>query len=308
MTTGAEITGLFPGFHRHRIPANAGMIHAIVGGEGPPVLLLHGYPQTHVAWHRIAPELARSYTVVASDLRGYGDSLAAPNADVAAFSKERMGDDQFVLMDSLGFHRFAVVGHDRGARVGYRMALANASRVSSFVSLAVYPTVEMWEKAGKNFGLAAYHWFMLAQPFDLPERLIGADPDYFLHVTLARMAARRDMFHPVAIEAYRVAFRKESVRHAICQDYRAGAFIDTLDEEVIRSRGEKLQCPMMVLWSEPENPTREGQSPLEIWRRWAEDVRGASIPAGHLLPEEAPDEVLAELLPFLSQTAGQKKQ
>lgn len=302
------MTDLFPGFHRHQFPANAGVVHAVVGGAGPPVLLLHGYPQTHVAWHRIAPELANNYTVVASDLRGYGDSVAAPDADVAAYSKARMGDDQFVLMDSLGFQRFAVVGHDRGARVGYRMALADASRVTGFVSLAVYPTVEMWEKAGKNFGMTAYHWFMLAQPFDLPERLIGADPDYFLDVTLKRMATRSDTFHPAAIEAYRVAFRKESVRHAICQDYRAGAYIDPLDDEAVRSRGDKLRCPVMVLWSEPKTERPEDKSPLEIWLRWAENVRGIAIAAGHLLPEEAPDEVLAELLPFLSQTACQKPQ
>lgn len=302
MTARPPIPSLFPGFHGHRIAANAGVVNALVGGAGPPVLLLHGYPQTHVAWHRIAPVLAKQYTVIASDLRGYGDSVAAPDADVAAFSKARMGDDQFVLMDSLGFQRFAVVGHDRGARVGYRMALANPSRVTRFASLTVYPTIEMWEQVGKAFGIAAYHWFMLAQPFDLPERLIGADPDHFLSYTLERMASRSDTFHPAAIEAYRVAFRKRDVRHAICQDYRAGATIDALDDEATRAAGQKLRCPVLVLWGERKGATGLRETPLEIWRRWANDVSGTAIAAGHLLPEEAPAEVLAELLPFLARS------
>lgn len=301
--TGRSQADLFPGFRRYRIAANAGVVNAVVGGDGPPVLLLHGYPQTHVAWHRIAPELARRHTVVASDLRGYGDSVAAPDADVAAFSKVRMGDDQFALMDSLGFRHFSIVGHDRGARVGYRMVLAEPSRIRSFASLTVYPTIEMWEQAGKAFGLAAYHWFMLAQPFDLPERLIGADPDHFLACTLKRMAARIDALHPAAIEAYRVAFRKESVRHAICQDYRAGASLDALDDVATRSASQKLRCPVLILWGERKGGVGARETPLDIWRRWAEDVSGTPIAAGHLLPEEAPAEVLAELLPFLARAA-----
>ena len=179
---------MFEGFKRDDINTEEAWIAAFVGGSGPPLLLLHGYPETHVAWHHIAPVLARDYTVIATDLRGYGESSGPQQVDASAYSKRTMARDQVTVMKHFGFQRFGLIGHDRGARVGYRLAMDHPGMVQAFVSLTVIPTAEMWARAGKAFGIGGYHWFFFAQPYDLPERLLSADPDYFLSWTLQKMA------------------------------------------------------------------------------------------------------------------------
>ena len=290
---------LFPGFRQRRVPTREAEIHAVVGGDGPPVLLLHGYPQTHACWHRIAPALATRFTVVCPDLRGYGDS-GRPASDPAhrAYSKRVMAQDQCEVMESLGFQQFAVVGHDRGGRVAYRLALDHPERVTRLAVLDMVPTFETWARMDRDAGLSTYHWLFLAQPFDLPERLIGADPAYFLRWTLESWAARPDTFDPRALGEYQRAFRDPAVIHATCEDYRAGATVDLADDTADRG-GRRISCPLLALWGE-RRPQDRGWDRIAIWRAWASDVRGEALACGHFLPEEAPAATLAALEPFLS--------
>ncbi|WP_143198836.1 alpha/beta hydrolase [Bradyrhizobium sp. NAS80.1] len=292
---------MFNGFERHEIQTDGATIAAFMAGSGPPLLLLHGYPQTHVAWHRIAPVLARDYTVVATDLRGYGDSRGPQQADASAYSKRTMARDQVAVMKQFGFDRFAVIGHDRGARVGYRLALDHPGAVRAFVSLTVIPTSEVWARAGRDFALGAYHWLLFAQPYDLPERLLSGDPDFFLDRTLRRMTKEFGCLSDGALSVYREAFRRPDVRHAMMQDYRAGATIDHEHDLADRAAGRTLDCPVLVLWE--QGRFSETDSPLQIWRNWAVDVEGWAIPGGHLQPEEQPEAVLAAVKPFLSRYA-----
>ena len=288
---------LLPGFDYLTLHTSAARLRVAVKGSGPPLLLLHGYPQTHLAWHRIAPRLAEDYSVVLADLRGYGESRAL-DEEGADYSKAALARDQLETMGQLGFERFAVIGHDRGARVGYRLALDHPQAVAAFVSLTVVPILDNWAAVNKAFALNAYHWFLLAQPYDLPERLIGADPEHFLDYTLRRMAQGRDIYHPQALESYRRAFRDPAVRHAMCEDYRAAVGVDADADQADRDAGRRLQCPVQVLWQ--ERPYAAGQHPLEIWKIWAGQVEGAAIGASHMLPEDAPDAVLEHLLGFLA--------
>ncbi|HCR1318347.1 TPA: alpha/beta hydrolase [Pseudomonas aeruginosa] len=288
---------LLPGFDYLTLHTSAARLRVAVKGSGPPLLLLHGYPQTHLAWHRIAPRLAEDYSVVLADLRGYGESRAL-DEEGADYSKAALARDQLETMGQLGFERFAVIGHDRGARVGYRLALDHPQAVAAFVSLTVVPILDNWAAVNKAFALNAYHWFLLAQPYDLPERLIGADPEHFLDYTLRRMAQGRDIYHPQALESYRRAFRDPAVRHAMCEDYRAAVGVDADADQADRDAGRRLQCPVQVLWQ--ERPYAAGQHPLEIWKTWAGQVEGAAIGASYMLPEDAPDAVLEHLLGFLA--------
>ncbi|MFT3721415.1 alpha/beta fold hydrolase [Pseudorhodoferax sp.] len=290
-------TPFFSHFRVVDLPLKVSTVHAEVGGNGPPVLLLHGYPQTHVAWHRIASDLAREFTVVAPDLRGYGDSVGPKGGERhVQYSKRAMALDALALMKSLGFENFAVIGHDRGGRVGYRMALDHPGAVRCFSSLTVIPTSDMWERAGMAFGLKAYHWYLFAQPFDLPERLLAADPAYFLRWTLQGMTKSADAVSPLALAEYDRAFARASVRHAMLEDYRAAADIDLEHDRLDIASGRRLQCPVQVLWSEGQTAQ---PNPLETWRKWADQPEGGTVLAGHLLAEEAPAEVLAWILPFL---------
>lgn len=290
---------LFEPFVRHDVDTGEARIAAYIAGEGPPLLLLHGYPQTHLAWHRIAPVLARHYTVVATDLRGYGDSRGPQgDAEHLHHAKRTMANDQLAVMRHFGFARFGVVGHDRGARVGYRLALDHPDAVAAFVSLTVVPSIELWERVDRAFALGAYHWFLFAQPYDLPERLLAGDPDFFLDWTLRKMTRFRDRLSPEAVEAYYAAFRRPEVRHAMMEDYRAGAGIDLDHDRADREAGRKLACPVLVLWE--EGRTVFGETPIEVWRRWADTVEGHAVVAGHMLAEEAPDDVITAVLPFLA--------
>ncbi len=289
---------LFPGFRGVRVSTAETEIHARVGGAGPPVLLLHGYPQTHACWHRVAPALARRFTVVCPDLRGYGRSGRPPaGPDHAGYGKRAMARDQVETMAALGFDRFAVVGHDRGARVAYRLALDHPERVTRLAVLDIVPTLETWRRMDARLGLSTYHWLFLAQPSDLPERLIGGAPEYFLRWTLASWLAPGATLDERAVGDYVRAFADPAVIHATCEDYRAGATIDrALDEQ---DHGRRvIGCPLLALWGEAR-PGPRAWDPLTVWRAWARDVRGHALACGHFLPEEAPAEVIAALEPFL---------
>lgn len=290
------MNAFFPGFVPLHVDAGGVTFRGVVGGAGPPVLLLHGFPQTHVAWRRVAPRLARSFTVVVPDLPGYGASRTGVD-DGRRWTKRRVAASLVALMDALGHHRFAVVGHDRGARAGYRLALDHPDRVDRYASLAVVPTLDAWDATDAGFALANFHWFFLAQPGDLPERLLAADPDAFIDQALARMAGGLEKVEPAAIQAYRTAFRDPSVRHAICEDYRAAADEDRADDRADRAAERRIRAPVLVLWSEGAHRA----SPIETWRRWADRVDGAALAAGHLLPEDAADAVSEALLRFLGE-------
>lgn len=291
---------MIEGFAERDIEVGGGItIRAAVGGEGPPLLLLHGYPQTHVMWHRVAPALAGTHTVVATDLRGYGDSSKpAGDPEHERYSKRAMADDQVAVMHALGFDRFAVVGHDRGARVTHRMCLDHPARVSRAAVLDIVPTRHMFATADKAFGMTYYHWFFLAQPHDLPERLIGADPEYYLRTT-TRWAGGAMPFAPEAFAEYLRCFTDPATIHASCEDYRAAATIDLEHDEVDVHKGRRIHCPLLVLWGAKGFIARQ-YDPLEVWRQYADDVvGGVAVDSGHFLPEEAPEQTLAALERFL---------
>lgn len=295
MTHGDE-QDFFPGFASLDVEAGDVSFRGRIGGSGSPVLLLHGYPQTHVAWRLIAPTLARSHTVIVPDLPGYGDSRT--RNDQPRWTKRRVASVLVELMGRLGHERFAVVGHDRGARAGYRLALDHPQCVAAYASLTVIPTLDAFASIDKTFALNAWHWFFLAQPGDLPERMLAADPDAYLDTALAKMAGGLERIDPLALDAYRTAFRSPHVRHAMCEDYRAAACEDLEHDASDAAAGRKLACPVLVLWSESEQKARS-ILPLDTWSRWAANVTGKGLPGGHLLPEDAPDEVLTSLQDFL---------
>ena len=289
---------MFEGFSSTRIRTQGGAIHVRCAGSGPPVLLLHGYPQTHAIWHRVAPALARRFSVVAADLRGYGDSdRPASHPNHAPYSKRAMAAEMVEVMRTLGHDRFAVVGHDRGARVSYRMAFDHPQAVTKLVSLDVVPTLTMWETMDWVRANRAFHWLFLIQPNDLPERMIGSDPQLWLDECLRRWAAPGFVFAPEAHAEYRRCFADPSVIHATCEDYRAGATIDVEHDRADYGKA-KIRCPMLALWGEL-GLARRASDPLTVWREWADDVRGYAVRGGHFLPEEAPAETIAALEAFL---------
>ncbi|WP_277184253.1 alpha/beta fold hydrolase [Caballeronia sp. BR00000012568055] len=295
---------MFDNFTPFDIEAGDVRFKGVTGGAGAPVLLLHGYPQTHVVWRHIAPVLARSYAVIAPDLPGYGDSRILSPAP--RWTKRRVAHALVELMRALGHERFAIVGHDRGARAGYRLALDHPARVAAYASLTVVPIVDALDAVNHSFAMNAWHWFFLSQPADLPERMLAADPDAFIERALAKGAGGLDRVDPAALDAYRRAFRDPDVRHAMCEDYRAAVEEDSDYDRIDRARGARLACPVLVLWSTSE---RAGQirTPIDIWRAWANDVSGCGIGGGHLLPEESHEEVLRELVPFLARHVPTKE-
>jgi haloacetate dehalogenase len=289
---------MFEGFERRRIRTRGADIHLVVGGRGPPLLLLHGFPQTHVAWHAVAPLLLRRFTVVAPDLRGYGDSTTdLATSDAANFSKRALAEDQVETMAALGFPRFHVAGHDRGGRVAYRLALDHPQRVDRLAVLDIVPTLAMWRSADKAFGLANWHWFFLAQTGGLPEAMISAAPDLILDAFLARWARFPERLDPTAIAEYRRCFRKPEVIAAACADYRAGATLDAEHDAVDLSAGRRVTQPLLALWNEARFDAG-ATNPLAIWREWAANVQGEALPCGHFLQEEQPDETAARLIRF----------
>lgn len=289
----------FAGFSASDFALGEATIHARVGGSGPPLLLLHGYPQSHLMWARVAPTLAERFTVVVPDLRGYGRSSAPPSHNGERYSKRVMAKDAVALMSALGHDTFALAGHDRGGRVAYRLALDYPEVVAKIAVLDIVPTWEMWTGMDAARAMTVYHWMFLAQPEPLPETLISAAPQVYLDHTLASWTAARSLasFAPEALEAYRAAFRDPARVHATCEDYRAGATIDRALDEADRAAGRKITAPLLALWGGTGIPAR-GESPLDVWRRWAVNVSGQAIEGGHFLPEEAPEATAAALAAF----------
>ncbi len=288
---------MFEGFERVRVEMEGASIEGVRGGEGPPVLLLHGYPQTYAMWHLVAPLLAESFTIVATDLRGYGDSSKPEGGeDHAGYSKRAMALDQVGVMRELGFDSFAVAGHDRGGRVAHRMVLDHPERVTKLAVLDIVPTHYVFATADKNLATAYYHWFFLIQPYDLPEHLIGADPDYYLRKKLGGWGPGVEVFAPEAYAEYERCFRDPKTIHASCEDYRAAATIDLTHDETDRNR--KVECPLLALWGE-NGVVEKLYDPLDVWRRYASDVQGRALPTGHFLAEESPEVTAKELISFL---------
>src|SRR6266571_1496303 len=278
---------LFPGFELSRVDTGEATLRVRHGGSGPPLLLLHGHPQTHLMWHAVAPGLAERFRVVAPDLRGYGESSKPKTtADHEPYSKRAMGRDQVELMRQLGFERFSVCGHDRGARCAYRLALDRPECVERLAVLDIVPTGDALRLADAHFARAFWHWFFLAQPDGLPERMIGADPEAFY---FRQRYQARELFEPEALEDYLRCVRRPETIHAMCEDYRAGVTIDfELDEA---DRGSKrIECPVLVLWGGRGRLGELYNDVLAIWRGWADDVCGRPLDCGHFLAEEAPEE------------------
>jgi haloacetate dehalogenase len=296
MTTEREVPDahddLFDGFAERDIVTDRGTVFARVGGTGPPVLLLHGYPQTHVMWRRAATLLAERFSVVAADLPGYGRSFRpAPAADHAPHSKRALAQDLVQAMSRLGHERFTVAGHDRGGRVAYRMALDHPDQVAALAVLDVVPTGDVWSRADADLALLYWHWAFLAQPAPLPERLIAADPDAFFdfHVRALGLGRAVDRYPAALMAGYRALLDDASIVQAICEDYRAGATVDRAHDEADRGR-RRIRCPVLALWSAHGALPRLYGDVLDVWRPWADDVTGSGLDASHFLVEDQPEQ------------------
>jgi haloacetate dehalogenase len=296
---------LFPGFAAHWIDTEAGRIFARAGGGGPPVVMLHGFPQTHACWHRIAPALAETHTIVCMDLRGYGWS-STPRSDASheTYSKRAMGRDVIAVMEQLGHVRFAVIGHDRGARVGYRLALDQPGRVERLALLDILPTCYVWQQIKAGVFPAA-HWGFLAQPFPQPEQEIGKDPLPYFDGLLAQWSGDGTLnsFDPRALAAYHASCNEPNRIHAFCEDYRAGATVDVATDEADLQAGRTIACPVLAVWGEfylTRGSAAEADTTLDVWRRmFAPRAMGAQVNSGHFVAEEDPAGTLAALRPFL---------
>lgn len=288
---------LFSGFEDKCISTENVDFAVLSKGTGPAILLLHGYPETRTAWHRIAPELAETHTVIVPDLPGYGQSRVK-NSATNMGSKRAMAKSLHEMMRALGHDKFTVIGHDRGGRVAYRMALDFPQNITALVSVTVVPTPEMWEGASKAFGMGAWHWFMMAQPYPLPENLMAGNPRFLIDTTLQKMTGNIDLLDPLALDDYRTAFDDADVRHAICEDYRAGASVDEADDLADRNQANKIHVPVLVFWEEGRR-YGGGREPLNIWADWTDFAEGQPLTGGHLLPETAAPALLKALQPFL---------
>ena len=290
---------MFEGFEQRQIDTGDVTINLQMAGHGPPLLLLHGYPQTHVMWHKVAPQLAEHFTVVVPDLRGYGDSSKPPAGEnYVGYSKRQMALDMVLVMQKLGFERWRVAGHDRGARVSYRMALDHPERVERLCSMDVVPTIEQFEQtAHRPTAVAMYHWFFLAQPSPFPEKLIGADSEYYLRHSMESWGNSNTAFTAEAMAEYIRCFSNPETIRATCDCYRAGATIDCDIDARSREEGDQITCPTLMLWGDRDG-AMNGERQMDVWRRWATDVKGQGVPGGHFCPEEAPGETLQALLGF----------
>jgi haloacetate dehalogenase len=301
------MSNLFPATEERRIDTGAAEIFARVGGSGPPLLLLHGFPQTHAMWHRVAPALMAKFTCVMPDLRGYGFSSCPENdAGNLAYSKRAMAQDMVKVMAAFGHPSFCVAGHDRGGRVAYRMALDHPGAVRCLAILDIVSTYDMWHNFSVKLAMKTYHWLFLAQPNPLPEMLIEPNPASYLDYTMASWTKARDLsaFDPDALAEYRFHYATPEHVHATCNDYRAGQTCDLAVDEADRAAGRKIECPTLAIWgdagipSEVETRDVEDDAPA-AWRGWCTTVKGAGIDSGHFVAEENPQATLAHLFPFL---------
>jgi haloacetate dehalogenase len=294
---GSRMPGI-DGFAYSTIPVGPTTYEPGVAGAGPPVLLLHGFPQTHYCWHRVAPALTAGNTVVVCDLKGYGASRSAPGGPLGeGYSKREMAAELVELMARLGFDRFAVVGHDRGGRVAYRMALDRPETVARLGVLNIVPTVDQFERMAAEASVDYYPWFFLAQPPPFAERLVNASAEYFLRHTLDTWSATPGAITPEAADRYVRAFTPDAIA-GMCADYRAAFHLDRPMDAEDREGGRRIRCPVLAHWGAEEGAMSDG--PLVVWRHWADAVQGGPLPSGHFIAEEAPEELVASLEPFLA--------
>jgi haloacetate dehalogenase len=292
------MSALFPGFETRRIRTSGATINLEIGGDGPPVLLVHGYPETHAMWHKVAPQLARDYTVVCPDLRGYGDSSKPRGLpDHSNYSKRAMALDMVEIMESLGFIEFHLVGHDRGGRVGHRLARDHAKRVRTLTVLDISPTLKMYQSTSYQFARAYWHWFFLIQEAPMPERLLAGHAPWYILRRLGRGKSGMKHFDPRAVAQYAKAFKDPRTIHGTCEDYRAAATIDLVHDKADSRR--KLRMPVLALWGK-HGVIEALFDCLADWREVAADVRGRALDCGHFIPEEKPRELLVELRRFLA--------
>ena len=292
------MTNFFPGFEDRRIETSGASINLVTGGSGPPLLLLHGYPQTHLMWRKLAPRLAAEFTVVAPDLRGYGDSSKPPaGPDNANYSKRSLAQDQVETMAALGFERFAVAGHDRGARVAHRLARDHPERIERLALLDIVPTLYRFETIDQKAATSSWHWFFLIQPSGFPERLIGAEAEFFLRHQLGALLREPAKLAPEAFAEYLRCFKNPETIRATCDEYRAGATIDLIHDRA--DRGHRLTMPLLMLWGE-RSSQGSGYDILSVWRDHAEDVTGHAVNSGHFLAEEAPEDTYRALRDFFT--------
>ncbi len=292
---------MFPaGFEQQMIEVNGVELCVSSGGDGPPLILLHGFPQTRLIWHRVAPALAQHFRLIIPDLRGYGASAAPPGDDGHwNYSKRTMAGDIAALADRLGIDRFALAGHDRGGRVGYRLVLDHPGRVSRFCAVDIIPTLDAWEEMDVAAAVSAFHWTLLASKAPLPEKLIGQNPELFYRSLLERWASDIDRLDPAAVRAYLEQYRDPARIHAQCEDYRAGATVDRELDSASRAAGERLDCPVLLLWSRGYLADK-AVSPVATWRKWADDVHEAAFDCGHFIVEEEPDLAARAMLDFFA--------
>lgn len=285
-------------FREQAIQLDEVTINFRIGGDGPPLLLLHGYPQTHFMWHKVAPVLSRNFTVICPDLRGYGDSSKPTGkSDHSNYSKRVMARDQIRLMSKLGHKTFSVAGHDRGARVAHRLALDFPDQLEKVAVIDIAPTLTMFESTNQDFATGYYHWFFLIQPDGLPEHMINLDPDFYLKETLKRWSGNDFSFAPEVVTEYSHAFKDPAAIHASCEDYRAAATIDLKHDR--ESTSQKMTQPLLVLWGK-QGFIEKNFDVLSAWRDKAIDVEGYPLDCGHFLAEERPKELAAALLNFFN--------
>ncbi len=290
---------LMPGFTRTEIATSGARIVTVHGGKGPPLLLMHGNPFTHLSWHKFAPRLAEEFTVVATDLRGYGNSSKPPGGDDhSGYSFRAMAQDNVEVMAALGFDRFMAAGHDRGARVLHRMCLDHPERVTKAAILDIIPQHHLYTNMTREWAKSSYHWLFMIQPEPLPERLMSADPDFFINTKLAKTPAGLSFFGKEALEEYRRCFRNPETVHAMCEDYRATWGVDFEMDKADVAAGRKMKTPALILWG-ANGAVGRNHKPAKVWRDYATDIRGAqALPCGHYLSEEAPEETYAALREF----------
>jgi len=292
------MTDFFPGFELRQVETSGASINLVTGGTGPPLLLLHGYPQTHLMWRKLAPRLAIEFTVVVPDLRGYGDSSKPPaGSDNVNYSKRALAQDQVETMTALGFERFAVAGHDRGARVAHRLARDHPERIERLALLDIVPTLYRFETIDQKAATSSWHWFFLIQPSGFPERLIGSEAEFFLRHQLGGLLREPAKLEPEAFADYLRCFRNPDTIRATCDEYRAGATIDLVHGRA--DRGRRIAIPLLMLWGQ-HSSHGSGYDVLSVWRDHAETVSGHAIDSGHFLPEEAPEDTYRALRDFFA--------